>query len=367
VLWITAALHVDGLTKRSLLLLMVLAMNSENVYGARVLLASPQMASHVMVQTPVGKQLAEQGYEVYIAIGSTYHDPESLEKMGLRTITYHVPSDIPFGQNDDVAKLIAELVFSPDFHALSFAKAMSALISRDCDFMLSDEKFAEALRALKLDIALVDALVINPCVLLLPYSLNVRFVSLANFYLPWSIRMPSLPSFLRIPSPVVTGSEPTLWNSLINTVFYLGAHWRLPSAVWNSTLLDRYSSGDLTWNELSLKSELFFVVDDRHLGSPLPAFPNIVPVPGVTARPPKPLPDKLAKLATESHDGVILVTFGSAAMHFPEPVVVKFFEAFSGVKQTVIAKLSVPEGVSLPKKFTCSVGCRRMTFLVISI
>jgi len=119
--------------------------------------------------------------------------------------------------------------------------------------------------------------------------------------------------------------------------------------MWNNTLLENYSSRRLTWNELILKSELFFVVSDHHLGLPLPLFPNVIPVPCVTVRPMKPLPDKLEELITKSRDGVILVTFGSMASSFPDSVIVKFLKAFSRVKQTVIAKMHIPEGVSVPR------------------
>jgi len=345
---IMAAVRVDEMTKRALLLMLLMMVKMQNISAARILLASPQIPSHVMAQTATGEELVQRGHEVYIAVGSRYSSQESLEQLGLRVITYYIPSDVPFGVNDD---FLAEFIFSPQYEAIKLSLAVSAMVSRHCELMLCDNKFMERVRALELDLVLVEPFATNPCVLLLPYRLNVRFVSLTNFYLPWIIRMPALPSFHRIRGPIdISADVPSvLWNSLINTVIYLSAHWRIPALVWNDTLLEKYSSSRrLTWNELILKSELFFVTSDHHLGSPLPVFPNVIPVPGITVRPTKPLPDTLEQLATHSRGGVILVTFGSMASHFPNPVVVKFLEAFSRVKQTVIAKLSIPEGVSVP-------------------
>ena len=120
--------------------------------------------------------------------------------------------------------------------------------------------------------------------------------------------------------------------------------------VWNHTLLDRYSSGHYTWNELILKSELFLLSNDYHTRPTFPLLPNVIPVPGVTVRPAKPFPDDFEKLFTRSRDqGIILVTFGSMASHVPEPVVVKFLDAFSRLEQTVIARLSVAEGIAVPE------------------
>lgn len=342
-----ATSHNGGL----LLLLLMLMVKLEYAYGARILLASPQIASHVMMQIPTGEELVQRGHEVYVAIGSRYPKPESLEQLGLRTVKYHIPSDVPFGLGGhDAAKILAEHIFSPDFDIINLSKDVSAIVSRDCELMLSDNNFLEQVQALKFDIALVEPFITNPCVVLLPHNLNVPFVSMTNFYLPWIIRLPALPSFFHLPSPyITTNSEPTLWNSVINTMIYIGAHWKIPSVIWNNTLLEHYSSRGLTWNELILKSELFFVSNDHHIGLPIPLYPNVIPVPGITIRPTEPLPDKLEKLIMQSHDGIILVTFGSMASYFPEPVVFKFLEAFGKLKQIVFAKLRITEGVAVPK------------------
>jgi len=323
----------------------VLMATLESVDGARILLASPQISSHVMMQITTGEELARRGHEVYIAIASRYPKPESLKQLGLRTITYHIPPDQPFGLSDETEILLAERLFSGNFQQSSLSNDTSTLVSRDCLNMLSDQKFMQEVRALKFDIALVEPFIINPCYLLLPHVLNIRFVSLELYYLPWFIRMPSLPSFVRFPGIITTESEPTFLNSLINMMFYFAGHWKV-STMWNSTLLHGYTS--LTWNELILKSELFLFIGDHHLDSPLPLFPNVISVPGLTVRPVKPLPDKLEKLAAQSRDGMILATFGSVAAYFPKEVVVKFLQAFSRVKQTVIARVTIPEGVAVP-------------------
>ena len=329
------------------LLLTITVLQLRNISGARILLLSPQIPSHVIEQTATGEELVHRGHEVYIAIGSEFRNPEPLEQLGLRTVTYHTPMDIALEASRDMA----EYIFSPDYNAINFRRMVSARLSRECEFMMSDSTFIEQVRALKLDFALVESCGKNPCILLLPYSLNIRFASLNNYYLPWIIRMPALPSFLRIQSlysNISTDSRSMFWNSLLNTAIYLSMHWLMPSTAWNSTLLEKYSSQKITWNELILKSELFFAANDHHLDAPLPMFPNMIAVPCITVRTTKPLPEELDKLAAQSPDGIILVTFGSMAYNFPKSVTVKFLEAFSRIKQTVIAKLSIPEGVTVP-------------------
>jgi len=347
---VTAVVPMDGSLKRVLVVVLLVLVKLENVHGARVLMTSPQILSHVMMQATIGEQLVKRGHEVYIAIGSRHPKPESLEQLGLRTLTYHIPSDVPFGISDDTASLVQERIFNPDFRkklSKTPADTVVGVISRDCEFMLSDEKFMEQVRALKFDIALVEPFAPNPCVLLLPYNLNIPFVCMTRAYLPWNIRMPALPSFLRVPGIITTDSKPTFWNALTNTMYYLVAHWKL-SGLWNNTLLYRYCPRHLTWNEVILKSDLFFFIGDHLLDSPFPMFPNFVGVPGITVRPAKPLSDELENLTSQFPDGIILITFGSMATDFPETVIVKFLQAFSRVKQAVIARLSIPEGVAVP-------------------
>ena len=347
---VTAALHMSGSIKRVLLLLLLVLVKLENVNGARILLTSPQILSHVMMQATIGEQLVKRGHEVYIAVGSRYPKPESLEQLGLQTVTYHIPQDIPFGISDDTASLLQERIFNPDYKkklAKTPADSVVGVISRDCEFMMSDKKFMELVRALKFDIALVEPFAPNPCVVLLPYNLNIPFVSMTRAYLPWNIRMPALPSFLRIPGIITTDNQPTFLNALTNSMYYLFAHWKV-SGIWNNTLLYRYCPQHLTWNDVILKSELVFFIGDHHLDSALPMFPNFISVPGITIRPAKPLPDKLENLTSQFHDGIILITFGSMATDFPDTVIVKFLQAFSRVKQGVIARLRIPEGVAVP-------------------
>ena len=180
------ALYIDGMTKAMWLLLVVMMTKLEYVYGARILLASAQIPSHMMMQTATGEELVQRGHEVYIAIGSIYPKPELLEQLGLRTVKFHMPSDVqsedaPSALRADLAKFLAERIFSPDFDPIALGKTASASVSRDCELMLSDSKFLEEVLALKFDIALVEPWFLNPCVVLLPYKLNIPFVSLENF------------------------------------------------------------------------------------------------------------------------------------------------------------------------------------------
>jgi len=99
-----------------------------------------------------------------------------------------------------------------------------------------------------------------------------------------------------------------------------------------------------------LKSEIFLIESNHHLGSHRPAMPNLIDVAGLTASPAKPLPEEMERLASESGDnGIILVSFGSTAYYMPVSVIERFFAAFSTIGQTVFARLGVPDDVEIPK------------------
>ena len=67
--------------------------------------------------------------------------------------------------------------------------------SRDCSEMLADQEFLQTLRNHKFDIALVDVFVLNKCLVLITYILDLPMIYVSSVPEPlWSVRVPALPS-----------------------------------------------------------------------------------------------------------------------------------------------------------------------------
>jgi glucuronosyltransferase len=207
--------------------------------------------------------------------------------------------------------------------------------------------FMGQVREIGFDLTLVDTFLIMPCNVILPNVLGIPYVSMGHV-IPWTIRLPVLPSYYSLPSPYPVTTRPsTFLDSVRNTVTFFFVNFLLSSH--NNTLIDRFAPDVSSYDELIRKSELFLTDNDPHFDSLLPAFPNVISVPGYTVKPPSPLSETLSKIFDDSGDaGVILASFGSVAHYMPADVVKKFFDAFARLNVTVVAKFGMPDDVSVP-------------------
>ena len=114
-------------------------------------------------------------------------------------------------------------------------------------------------------------------------------------------------------------------------------------------LLKKYTVGVSSWKQLILEAELIISMSDHLIDCHLPLMPNFIRIPGMSCKPSQPLPDDLKELMTSAKNGVVVMTFGSSVTKMPDEIVMKFLEAFSQLNQTVVAKLSIPQGWVVPK------------------
>jgi UDP:flavonoid glycosyltransferase YjiC (YdhE family) len=231
-----------------------------------------------------------------------------------------VPSDIKYPASSDFQRYITEFAFNPPADPFKvYSEDWVPVFNAQCVFMMDDRKFLDEVNQLQINLVIVQTMALSGCILILPEALHLPFVIMTNslFPGPWYYCTSALPSFY---GTVKQGRNGTL------------------------------QAVDLTtWVDLLRKSELVFNDNDHHLGPAVPMMPNVVSILGVTARPARPLPHELERVFSESGvDGVILVTFGSSTHYMPAEITKKFLDAFSGLKQTVIAKFAVPDGLAVP-------------------
>jgi len=229
------------------------------------------------------------------------------------------------------------------------AAELPPLLLKDCEYMMEDEALLETVQSIEFDIAIVEPFVACPCAMVLPKHLGVPFVTLAGFYFLWDIRIPALPSFS--PTGLLTSNRDSqnFLDRAGGLVIYLLLEFNfIIKRDTGLDLLTRYTEGVSSWRELLLESELYITAIDHLLGYPMPLMPNFIRLPGMACRPSDPLPDDLEQLMTAAKDGVIIMTFGSAVSAMPDDIVKKFLDGFAQLNQTVIAKLRVPNGWTVP-------------------
>jgi len=255
--------------------------------------------------------------------------------------------------SDDVEKFTASMIFNGFDSAARMKQQLTDIppgLNRDCRYMMEDDSFIKTVKGIGFDIAIVEAFVIFPCTLILPKHIGVPFVTIAGFYFPWDIRSPALPSFHPLGIFPENRNPRTFKDRFVSFFFYLTFEFNLVIK-WdaNVELLEKYAVGVSSWKQLLLEAELFILTCDHHLDNILPLMPNFIRLPGVSGKSSKPLPADLEQLVTTAKEGVIVMSFGSGVTSMPDDIVKKFLEAFGQLKQTVIAKLRVPQGWTVPE------------------
>jgi UDP-glucoronosyl and UDP-glucosyl transferase len=313
---------------------------------ARILMMAMQQSSHLIVTLNIGAELISYGHEIYIILASEHPMAETFRRNGIKVVTYQRPVDVMYPFTDEYIHAIAGHIFNRTREA----DMVCALLNKDCDAFLSNNLLINDLKALNCDLMIVEPFVVNPCYLLMPYLLGLRYISTTSFCPPWFLRLPAVPSFFASPIigpelvqyPVLT----TLAKRLASVSTFAMVHIILSQKYWSDmSFIQSYAPAANSWNELLLQSELVLIQNDYHLDSAIPLLPHVVTVSGITARPAKPLPDELEEIMNQSgNHGVILASFGTIAFHMPADVVIKFLEAFGRLKQTVLVRLKAPAG-----------------------
>jgi glucuronosyltransferase len=329
-------------------------------FTARILMIPIQYESLILMEVSVAEELIQLGHEVYIVLGSPYPKLEAIQRRGVRTLTYRIPSHVLYGVSPEMERMLANVTFShPDDVMQIYANVIIPSFHLNCDYMMTDREFIDKVRELHFDLAVAQNSPLTACCLILPHFLHVPFVTMAIqlFPGPWSFGLPALPSFYELPVFKPGTNElpdvSTFSGRLFNTFAYFFKHFTLAPQMWgNTSLLERYASPDVTsWMDLLHRSEIFLSENDHHLESaPLPLMPNFIPVAGLTIRPVKSLPESLEKIILESGDnGIIVVVFGSTTCHMPADIIKKFLDGFSRLQQTIIVRLTVPHGMIVPE------------------
>jgi len=324
-----------------------------SVDAAKILMASPQFRSHVIVQQSVGEALVRRGHRVFVALASRFPSEHHESLSGVEVLHFHYPSDELYAVSDEMERKLADLVFIRRSDPFAEPRETTEIINRECELMMSDQEFMARVRAENFDLVIVDPFILAPCTLVLPAVLGVRFVTLTGFYFPWSIGLPALPSFFGLPGPrPALDLKSSFVHRLGNTIGgYLAFRYIFFPIFDNTTLLHMKLPGVADWDELLVRSELFLMENDHWLDDPEPLFPNTVAVAGLTASPAKSLPPMFAQIYDAASDdmGVIVVSFGSTAYRMPDRFVRRLLDAFRRLNETIVARFNVPDGVDVPE------------------
>ena len=322
-------------------------LGTSDVDAAKIMMIVFQQGSHVIMKIGIGLNLISRGHEVHFLLAANNPMADTVRRNGIKVISYQPASGVLYPFTSEYEDALAGFIFNRSTEV----EMLSRAVNEDCKTILNDTSLMNNLRQLKFDMILLEPFICNPCYLLIPHHLGIRYVTTAGVFFPLSLRVPALPSFYGY---MTLGSEianfplmKTFAERFSNTGFISAVHALTLPKLWQSaSLLEKYAPGVDSWDDLMLKSEVILVDNDHLLNTAMPLLPHVVTTAGCTASPPQPLHDSLEKIMAQSgDDGVILASFGTTAYRMPPTMVTKLMTAFGRLTQTVLTRMAVPANV----------------------
>jgi len=317
--------------------------------ASKIMMVTLQTPSHVIMKLGIATDLIGRGHQVYYLLAANNPIADTVRELGIHVIVYQPAAGVLYPFTAEFEDAMADFIFS---HTLE-KDLLSSIVHEDCKTVMSDFRLIEHLKDLKLDMIVIEPILMNPCSLLIPHVLGVRHILASGFVLPLMLRIPSLPSFTGLTvlggSLVQFPSLQSLSERFSNVALFTVLHTQIIPKLWvDTTLMRKYAPEIESWDELILQSEMILVENDHLLDVALPLLPHVVTIAGCTARRPVPLPDSIERIMELSgEDGIILMSFGTIAHRMPASIVIKFLTAFKRLRQTVVTKMAIPAEIEV--------------------
>ncbi|ELT99355.1 hypothetical protein CAPTEDRAFT_211883 [Capitella teleta] len=317
----------------------------EGTTSVKILLMPVNHGSHARFFSLVGQTLQEEGHVVHVLLGDNFRHHS--EERGLRVVSMGM--DLKY-----VLEAVHEKLFdSSKWGMWQLLKAMKDKGSAYCEAALSQGVPYEVLEAEKYDLVLIDNIDPGRCMYVVPYRLNVPYISLGARHDPWSARVPALPSSEGQIIVSTLSANSTFRERLLNTVASL-AFWVLfpPSFAVDPSYLKRFAPNrpETTFDQIYQDSEMWIINMDTMCSD----WPRVHAfhyqfIAGLGWTPAKPLPaGDMQSFADGADNGLIVVSFGSALKTIPKEMMHVLMDALRDLPQRVLMRFDGEHPANTP-------------------
>lgn len=268
---------------KSLQLVIIFLQCGSLLSGTILLIPSPGL-SHVMYFAQVGKPLVARGHDVYALLNENCRTSvERLKQSKIKVISHFHPDGSCFVEEkipaSDMKKMEGIIATFPQ--ALSTVLMLyiaSSLHLSEADAMFGDKPMIKTIEDLNIDLV-IDGVPLTLHQYILPYKLNLPYISLTTaFHSSWA-GIPDLPSITPCMLSDYT-NQMTFRERVVNTLLYgVVSLDILPGR--RSSLIAKYApekNDGMTANLLQGRSKLWLVNTDVILGYPRPLLPHVIPI-----------------------------------------------------------------------------------------
>ncbi|BFZ00447.1 hypothetical protein BsWGS_03486 [Bradybaena similaris] len=300
-----------------------------------VVFLPPPSTSYFVYHTNVATALASRGHDVYICVPDFLLHKKLVQNKAVKII--------PYGrQLGDIEKRVMgqsrliDVFWTQEFSLdiLNFYRFTSEY-SKLAHEVLSDQTFINAIQNLKPDLFVLESIIFNVNMVVLPYMLDTPFAFIGTFHDMPLTRVPFSAATPGFPGDKVS-DRMTFGERVANFLFYIT---RINFDLFHdSSLVSKFAPHKpyKSINDLAANAEVFIAEVDHILDYPRPMLPNTKLVGGSSASLAKPLVGELKKFVEESKDGIVVASFGGSVVNLPAHIETKMVSAFKQLDQRVV-------------------------------
>ena len=318
-------------------LLMLFAVNC--AFAAKILLLPFDHKGHVNFFTVAAKELQSRGHDVLVL--AQQRNKHIVEKANIPHILNDGKAQSPTEDYDKMSNVLFNSGLSQVRNLISFGSSMAETALEICYEVMQSETMMNSLKKQKFDIALVDGIDAARCLYVIPYKLDIPYVTLAVRQDPWTTGIPALPSVEGFFGIMVMSKDSGYRDIFMNLAIYLGSYLMAPPPIFKDSQIKELAPEKpaTTYCELFKGSEVFLINQDNTcFDYPRVGGPHYHFIGGMAASPAKPLPKEFEDFVSEASDGLIVVSFGSLVKQAPREMLDKMLAAFRLIPQHVVMR-----------------------------
>ena len=290
-----------------------------------ILAITMQGDSRYRTMIGLGKELKQFGYKLTVILPAGHQIEKTMADSGIDVIVSEGLTKYTPIFNKAVAGL-AEYGFS----GITGAVPSVQDFDKFCPYLVGDKILMETLQKRRFGAVIIDTVLANLCVSVIPYKLSIPFIHFGRIFQLEQMRTLVHPgvypvTFFLPLSDKMTFTE-RVYNSLVYTVLMV-----LPDKINPRNVVGKFAPEmpHLTNAQLQAKTELYLLETDEIMDHHLPTPPDMKLVGGVETGPATPLTGDLKSFMDSATSGAVIVSFGTIIKYIPESFFNKLTKAFN--------------------------------------
>ena len=296
----------------------------ESVMKGRILALQMPIPSRWMVLKTLARELKEFGYKTTMVIPGDKHVEESMTDSEIDVIVSEGMT-----QFYSIFNNISTEVVKQGFSGKTGIIRPFENLGKFCPYLVEDLALMETLQKRKFDMAVIDTLLVNLCVSVIPYKLSIPFIHYGRSFKVQELRTIVHPGVYPATWALPLSDKMPYLQRVQNTLIYIKL-MAYPDPFYPSDIVGTFAPEmpHLTNQQLQAKTELHLLETDELLDYHLPTTPDMKLIGGTETRPAEPLSGELNSFIDTASQGVVIVSLGSVVNHIPGNILNRFSELF---------------------------------------